>query len=101
VKIEYRVTGAHRGTVAMVLSSRPNATARGLEMARAAAVAPSQSRGEITMNKNNKSSVKRVKLALRKETVQDLTGDMLKVVAGGMIPETRISACFTACINNC
>jgi hypothetical protein len=52
------------------------------------------------MNKKS-TGVKRVKLSLSKETVLNLTSDMLKNVAGGMIPETRISACYTACIKDC
>jgi hypothetical protein len=55
---------------------------------------------EIPMNKKS-TGVKRVKLSLSKETVLNLTSDMLKNVAGGMIPETRISACYTACIKDC
>jgi hypothetical protein len=52
------------------------------------------------MNKKPKNvRAKRVHLALTKETVATLTGDMLKAVAGGAIPETRHSACNTACID--
>jgi hypothetical protein len=51
------------------------------------------------MNKKMKTSDQRMKLSLRKETVASLTSDMLKNVAGGMIPETRHSACATFCSN--
>jgi hypothetical protein len=52
------------------------------------------------MNKNKKSAgIKPIKLKLARETVGNLTGDMLRNVAGGAIPETRVSACYTACLN--
>lgn len=38
-------------------------------------------------------------LQLKKETIQLLTTDMLKQVAGGMIPATKQSFCTTACTN--
>ena len=51
------------------------------------------------MNKKSSTGGKQIKLSLGKETVANLTSDMLKIVAGGAIPLTRISGCYTACIN--
>lgn len=51
------------------------------------------------MNKKSSKQVTALKLALKKDTVASLTADMLKQVAGGMIPETKHSACVTFCIN--
>ena len=39
------------------------------------------------MNKKTKTGGKRTKLSLGKETVASLTSDMLKVVAGGALPQ--------------
>jgi hypothetical protein len=48
-------------------------------------------------NKTKTPGVKRVKLALDKETVASLTGDMLKRVVGGAIPLSH-SGCDSHCI---
>jgi len=48
--------------------------------------------------KQNNRTVKPAALTLKTEAVKRLTSDMLKDVAGGMIPQTRHSECNTACI---
>ena len=48
------------------------------------------------MNKKTKTGGKRIKLSLRKETVASLTSDMLKIVAGGLLPIPP-----TKCIASC
>lgn len=48
------------------------------------------------MNRTTKRA-KPIKLELKRDTVATLTGDMLKQVAGGMIPLTKHSACASAC----
>ena len=52
---------------------------------------------EILMNKKPKTRAAKTSLTLKTEAVKRLTGDMLKDVAGGMIPATRVSHCATAC----
>jgi hypothetical protein len=56
-------------------------------------------RGGVDMNKKASKRVTALKLELKKDTVARLTPDMLKQVAGGMIPETKQSHCVTFCIN--
>lgn len=46
---------------------------------------------------NKKKTTKAINLVVKKETVVHLTTDMLKNVAGGAIPLTRISHCASAC----
>jgi hypothetical protein len=41
------------------------------------------------------------KLRLEKTTVRALQGADLAAVQGGMIPATRQSACWSACVNDC
>lgn len=53
------------------------------------------------MNKKTSHRVKAIKLELKKDTVASLTPEMLKHVAGGAVPETRISACESACFPSC
>lgn len=48
---------------------------------------------------HKKKTVKPTRLVVKKETVATLGTDMLKQVAGGAIPLTRITYCDTGC--NC
>ncbi|MCE9578606.1 MAG: hypothetical protein K8W52_36100 [Deltaproteobacteria bacterium] len=50
----------------------------------------------MTKKQNNRNA-KPAALTLKTEAVKRLTSNMLKDVAGGMIPLTRHSACATAC----
>ena len=48
-----------------------------------------------------KKPIKPARLVVKKETVATLTTAMLKNVAGGAIPETKISHCYSACFPSC
>ena len=68
-----------------------------LEISRAVA-APQIASRKDTMNKHKKTTrVKLAKLKLAKETVQHLTSDMLKAVAGGAQPVSLNTECISWC----